>query len=113
MSRACAVCGIHSITPVCDRCERLRAIGIIVGTAVALDEEVLRIIPGERYRDHVLNDLSLDVLDAAAYLLRDRARLRAHMNKAISDEQRAAQRDARDAFAEGKDEGRREGRGEW
>jgi hypothetical protein len=57
---------------------------------------------------------SEDGLDALAFVLREHRRQSAEMNKAIGEEQREAQRAARDSYDQGRYDAEREcGRRDW
>jgi hypothetical protein len=104
---------------ICDDCRRHQAIGFLVEWILTeLDDRgQLRVEwrGGEHGRLHLTKPLQeghLQALDAIAGLLGAVTRARRAGNKALMDEQRAAQRDARDAYAEGRAEGQRS-RNDW
>lgn len=81
----CESCGVHTITQPCERCARLQAIGVLV-------------ISAHRSNGYYRGDL--DVLDAIAFLLIERAKMVRDFRRALFDEQRAAQREVREAVSE-------------
>jgi hypothetical protein len=85
----------------CEACVRRARYGLIIA---ALTTEVDEI---------PLASSTLDALDALADVMRDRHELLARHRKEMFEEQREAQRGARDAFAEGRFEGQREGGDRW
>lgn len=76
---------------VCADCRRLQAYGVLVDACVG-------------------NGFGYDVLDAIATLMGTTTRLRRQHSRELMDEQRGAQRDAREAYHDGLDHGRQEGR---
>jgi hypothetical protein len=95
----CPSCGGFMLKDetLCARCERLTAIGTIVGALL-------------RLADGALCD---DALEALGFLLRERSKLQQAGIRALIEEQRSAQRDAHGAYADGLAEGRRSERGGW
>ncbi len=90
--RFCAIHARHAPPEGCEACRRMAAIGVLVG-------EVLGTWNGWRLTFEVL-----DALDAVAYLLTERAQLvRAHRRERNEDA-RDAQRDARAAYDQGRDD---------
>ena len=104
----------------CDRCRRLRAIGqLTLAATYMLSAQIGEILdPNSPHPVDVANsDAIFGVwetyhrnLDAIAHLMIDRGRLvRAH-RKELNEEIRDAQRGARDAYAEGREDAQR---GDW
>lgn len=85
----------------CERCHRLYSIGLLAEAIHLMPFRIFGtgqgVVPGPQ---------ALDALDAIAFLLIDRGKLRLEMNRAIREEQLGAQRDARDAYYEGQRDGR-------
>lgn len=90
----------------CTECRRREAWGLILTTLKrwhGVADHESQVAAGE------LND----VLGAVGFLMQDRQALIHQHRRDMRDEARAAQRDSRDSYIQGHDEGRREGRGDW
>jgi len=83
----------------CPECRRRRAWGVI-NDAI---HELLPQRPSGVFEE----------LEAVALLMQERQALIHQHRRDMRDEARAAQRDSRDSYIQGHDEGRREGRGDW
>lgn len=85
----------------CSDCTRRKSWGTVLGILATC-----RVV--------VLNDqLQNEVLAAVALLMQERQALVHQHRRDMMDEQRAASRGAGEAFDDGRDAGRREGRGDW
>lgn len=102
--KLCRRCAVTEKDPICDRCVRLSAIGVLVVMAVGR-----RVVDRDVDDSDVGEALSMVMfcatLDAIAFLMEDRRKLFREMNRALRDESREAQRDARDAYQEGRRDG--------
>lgn len=94
---------------VCERCERLNAIGYLVSMAVArlaldLDMEAFLDVA---VSDSLTMQMFCSTLDAIAFLMEERSRYAKRMRQSLREEDREGQRAARDAYQEGKRDGHR------
>lgn len=104
----CRRCAVTKDRTICDRCERLQAIGMLVTAAKGR-----RVVDADVSDADIDEALSLalfcDTLEAIAFLMIERAKDHDRMNKAIRDESFAGQRAARDSYAEGQYDERQRG----
>lgn len=98
----CTHCGGYILAgdTLCARCQWMASLGALVtATSFAYGERAFTLAQ------------FCDALDGVAYVLRHRAVTAARHRKELFEEQRGAQRDARDAFADGRREGLHEAQG--
>lgn len=100
----------------CQECRRRRCWGAILRVIKVAESDpwlFLAFEPGE-YGPPAAGYQAIDrALEAVAFLMQDRQALIHQHHRAMADEQRAFSRGAGEAYDMGKDDGRREGRGDW
>lgn len=103
--RVCPVCARWLPPDGCERCRRLRAIGalVVLVTVEWIDDGGTPRLPGPALRG----------LDAIAFLLTERAQLVRSHRRERNEDAREADRGAREAYGQGRDEGRAESGGGW
>lgn len=93
----------------CPECRRRLAWGTILGAAyLGMTFEPSGTGVGIRP-----NQAGLAVIGAVAILMQERQALLHQLRKQAVEDQRAAQRGSSEAYDDGRDAGRREGRGDW